>query len=189
MSHYFTWSVLHYAIVPETHLAFKSHKCSLPFHLLLICEIIWKFCVEHYAKLHKKGLHMYGLWRNKITRDLRLSGVSWYHILQQPLRFRRLCTEYSKLLCTDLCRCLESCEGWLYSLQKLPCFLDLSLVARFMGPTWGPSGADRTQMGPMSQILLPAISRRSASISIFFFTNYFACSIQTLTTTFFALSI
>ena len=24
-----------------------------------------------------------------------------------------------------------------------------TLIARFMGPTWGPSGADRTQMGPM----------------------------------------
>ena len=24
-----------------------------------------------------------------------------------------------------------------------------SLIASFMGPTWGPSGADRTQMGPM----------------------------------------
>ena len=24
-----------------------------------------------------------------------------------------------------------------------------TLVARFMGPTWGPSGADRTQAGPM----------------------------------------
>ena len=24
-----------------------------------------------------------------------------------------------------------------------------SLIARFMGPTWGPSGADRTQVGPM----------------------------------------
>ena len=24
-----------------------------------------------------------------------------------------------------------------------------SLIGRFMGPTWGPSGADRTQMGPM----------------------------------------
>ena len=27
--------------------------------------------------------------------------------------------------------------------------LTTSLIARFMGPTWGPSGADRTQMGPM----------------------------------------
>ena len=25
----------------------------------------------------------------------------------------------------------------------------ISLIARFMGPTWGSSGADRTQMGPM----------------------------------------
>ena len=24
-----------------------------------------------------------------------------------------------------------------------------SLIARFMGPTWGPPGADRTQVGPM----------------------------------------
>ena len=24
-----------------------------------------------------------------------------------------------------------------------------SLIARFMGPTWGPSGTDRTQVGPM----------------------------------------
>ena len=27
--------------------------------------------------------------------------------------------------------------------------LRLSLIARFMGPTWGPSGAGRTQVGPM----------------------------------------
>ena len=25
-----------------------------------------------------------------------------------------------------------------------------TLIARFVGPTWGPSGADRTQVGPMS---------------------------------------
>ena len=27
--------------------------------------------------------------------------------------------------------------------------LDLPLIARFMGPSWGPSGADRTQVGSM----------------------------------------
>ena len=26
---------------------------------------------------------------------------------------------------------------------------EATLIARFMGPTWGPSGADRTQMGPI----------------------------------------
>ena len=25
----------------------------------------------------------------------------------------------------------------------------IALIARFIGPTWGPSGADRTQVGPM----------------------------------------
>ena len=30
----------------------------------------------------------------------------------------------------------------------MPITLDI-LIARFMGPTWGPSGADRTQVGPM----------------------------------------
>ena len=25
----------------------------------------------------------------------------------------------------------------------------MSMIAKFMGPTWGPSGADRTQVGPM----------------------------------------
>ena len=29
------------------------------------------------------------------------------------------------------------------------CNWDKSLIARFMGPTWGPPGADRTQVGPM----------------------------------------
>ena len=27
--------------------------------------------------------------------------------------------------------------------------LPMNLIGRFMGPTWGPSGADRTQVGPM----------------------------------------
>ena len=26
---------------------------------------------------------------------------------------------------------------------------DISLIARFLGPTWGPSGADKTKVGPM----------------------------------------
>ena len=35
------------------------------------------------------------------------------------------------------------------SLRRCPPNLVTALIARFMGPTWGPSGADRTQMGPM----------------------------------------
>ena len=29
------------------------------------------------------------------------------------------------------------------------CYMHVYLIARFMGPTWGPSGSDRTQVGPM----------------------------------------
>ena len=29
-----------------------------------------------------------------------------------------------------------------------------TLIARFMGPTWGPSGADRTHVGPMNWVSL-----------------------------------
>ena len=41
-----------------------------------------------------------------------------------------------------------------------------TLIARFMGPTWGPSGADRTQVGPMLApwTLLSGILRWSSAI-------------------------
>ena len=40
---------------------------------------------------------------------------------------------------------------WLWgTTHSITCTLMLvTLIARFMGPTWGPSGADRTQVGPM----------------------------------------
>ena len=38
---------------------------------------------------------------------------------------------------------------WCNYLLWVFAFLCCTQIARFMGPTWGPSGADRTQMGPM----------------------------------------
>ena len=35
------------------------------------------------------------------------------------------------------------------SKQSSPCDLLCPQISRFMGPTWGPSGAERTQVGPM----------------------------------------
>ena len=37
----------------------------------------------------------------------------------------------------------------LVSKQSSPCDLLCPQISRFMGPTWGPSGAERTQVGPM----------------------------------------
>ena len=38
------------------------------------------------------------------------------------------------------------CSSWWYAILSGICHH--SLIARFMGPTWGPSGADRTHLGP-----------------------------------------
>ena len=41
------------------------------------------------------------------------------------------------------------CLLWVWILTFILLLSLQSLIARFMGPTWGPSGADRTQVGPM----------------------------------------
>ena len=51
-------------------------------------------------------------------------------------------------------------------------FIKTTLIARFMGPTWGPSGADRTQVGPMLALwallsgywLVASLMSRTASL-------------------------
>ena len=53
------------------------------------------------------------------------------------------------LLCDSV---IENCCIWLkfrYSSLLKILFTAITLIAGFMGPTWGPSGADRAQMGPM----------------------------------------
>ena len=39
--------------------------------------------------------------------------------------------------------------SWFWQERFTSGLLYTSLITRFMGPTWGPSGADRTQVGPM----------------------------------------
>ena len=46
--------------------------------------------------------------------------------------------------------CLYHIWRWADSIYNtIWIYCDHTLIARFMGPTWGPSGADRTQVGPM----------------------------------------
>ena len=40
-------------------------------------------------------------------------------------------------------------SAWCKDVYQFLCASEGSLIARFMGPTWGPPGADRTQVGPM----------------------------------------
>ena len=48
----------------------------------------------------------------------------------------------------------QGAASYVYGLSNLAFFVSSfasskTLIARFIGPTWGPSGADRTQVGPM----------------------------------------
>ena len=43
----------------------------------------------------------------------------------------------------------EDVELAKYDFKYIFCWSRVSQIAKFMGPTWGPSGADRSQVGPM----------------------------------------
>ena len=57
-------------------------------------------------------------------------------IVTRYLIFCRRCFSFSQI--TVACGATWVHESW-----------STSLITRFMGPTWGPSGANRTQVGPM----------------------------------------
>ena len=62
------------------------------------------------------------------------------------------CLTSHGVTCISMCFTYTSCIT-MYFVTSLPHCHQLqqanSLIAGFMGPTWGPAGADRTQLGPM----------------------------------------
>ena len=69
--------------------------------------------------------------------------------LTKPLSFHRLgeCQEYRDI-CTKL---MTSCVWRVNCVLLLHNhFARLTQIAKFMGPTWGPPGSCRPQMGPMN---------------------------------------
>ena len=75
-------------------------------------------------------------------------------IAKEPIQHRR-CEDYARYIFTmENYSMSNSPSGGGWSSLLSPTSDDqvsdeTTLIARFMGPTWGPSGADRTQMGPM----------------------------------------
>ena len=61
-----------------------------------------------------------------------------------PRRYHEANMIFSKADVTDYAPVFIRVYEWRYSKHHRP-----ALIAKFMGPTWGPSGADRTQVGPM----------------------------------------
>ena len=67
------------------------------------------------------------------------------------------CSIYYSLLNFNLLALRSEYHGfrvspWNSGMSGMSCSVlvgEQSLIARFMGPTWGPPGADRTQVGPM----------------------------------------
>ena len=58
-------------------------------------------------------------------------------------------TKHDNSMEQNLVFCHVSCYHWIYCSPYNIVYCFYSLIERFMGPTWGPSGADRTQVGPM----------------------------------------
>ena len=83
-----------------------------------------------------------------VTRILIL--IRWHIYIETATHHLSSCHLNQSLTSCQLC---HRWLPWMLSWQKpeVPLvFCDKgSLIARFLGPTWGPSGTDRTQVGPM----------------------------------------
>ena len=79
------------------------------------------------------GVSMWGNWWHKSIKN-------WYYKHSKTEQNKTMCIFYG-----IYCKCsyqegLQACNLTTTNTHQ---------IARFMGPTWGPSGADRTQVGPM----------------------------------------
>ena len=76
------------------------------------------------------------VWITSIIIQFKIKGI--IHICIYIYIYRYIYIE------VYICHRSGPVNPWYYKL-----FEKTSLIARFMGLTWGPSGADRTQVGPM----------------------------------------
>ena len=84
-----------------------------------------------------------------------MSPDYWYHVMKMSGSLKCLCMQIPRVLTRYLImegRSSRQPNVYLLIHKQLEThgyMLSTTLVARFMGPTWGPSGADRTQVGRM----------------------------------------
>ena len=99
---------------------------------IYICVCV---CVFVLSEFHIKTIHRKLCWTNIRYIDLNNKQNMIFSIQAEKTNLHR--TELKRLQGR-----LPLCVAWFISSLT-------SLIARFMGPTWGPSGTDRTQVGPM----------------------------------------
>ena len=121
------------------------------------------YCIMKYACCHQATSHylcqswprsvsLYGVTLTKWVTSLTSLGINRNDIYDMSFKS-------SRANCSWLCEAAMSAHRHLM----------VSPIARFMGPTWSPSGADRTQVGPMLApwTLLSGITMK-ASVACYF---------------------
>ena len=118
--------------------------CVLYVLLKVFYEIMWRTYWYSSSSLHR---HWVCVWfyrdKRKILTDM--GKIDWYqttikynHVYTWCINLGMYCIITRAYYLAEKCSCLFN-----HMLGKA------TLIARFMGPTWGPSGAGRTQVGPM----------------------------------------
>ena len=81
--------------------------------------------------------------KTALVQMIALSEHLWCHTLTRVSMYIDICVCYIYIY---TCMYINITQpGWILHNNLAWC----TLMARFMGPTWGPSGAARTQVGPM----------------------------------------
>ena len=128
------WSLLNISIFCNK---IKSHEVSFSHNTHNHCDILHKIrllCrvqIARFVSDHESGYGQTMLCENRIQCGFRADGMYRNdHRLNGKL--------YAKLQ--------QSRPNWRFFYQEYRMHIP---IARFVGPTWGPSGADRSQVGPM----------------------------------------
>ena len=171
----------------ETHLKLTSHKISFVHNICLSCPIV--FCTEHGTDTAMLRAKFQANWiietdvmdeQVSVRFLFKMSFGGIYYIAHHPGISSSLHMSWD--LHTLLFKCFFMCSQ--YHGCRHPggswCCQDISrtvtyyraLIARFMGPTWGPPGSCQAQVGPM---LAPwtLLSGCSAIITRSVFSNIF----------------
>ena len=121
---------------------FRLWPCT--FQLLKKCFCICRMEAFYYHELHilhRLLCHMY------------CAFLQWWTLSSaRPVNPNHLEKGFVLFICIR-CVCLLQWFHWVHTVSLIRTIILWvrihALIARFKGPTWGPCGADRTQMGPM----------------------------------------
>ena len=100
-------------------------------------QLTWQLTSRRW--LASKVVDHVGIYRTEVVEfNVALVSVADMMATSRRERFSTWCCNLSAL---------QRCFAWWFMVLMERSIL--TLIARFMGPTWGPSGADRTQVGPV----------------------------------------